>query len=112
MLRSLTKSLLRSREQNCYCCEYVNQISAESNNNCKNCPLDWGRPSCVFGLFIMWVDEDNYIKAAKLARQIENLPLKPEFAEQYENECREYMGSKVIPDSYKENMMNKFMGVK
>lgn len=98
--------------EQCYCCEYVAQNSLKGD--CENCPLRWGSVACYRGraLFIKWKSEDNYIKAAKIAMQIANLPLKKRYAEQYEKECREYMKSKAIPDSYKENMMNKFMEVK
>lgn len=63
----------------CYCCEYVVQNSLKGE--CENCPLSWGSVACFRGkaLFIKWKREDNYIKAAELARQIANLPLKKKY---------------------------------
>lgn len=98
--------------EQCYCCEYVVQNSLKGE--CENCPLSWGSVACFRGkaLFIKWLGEDNYIKAAELARQIANLPLKKKYVKQYIKECRESRDVKIIPDEYKENMMQKFMEVR
>lgn len=92
----------------CYCCEYADQKSVDGSCTC--CPLEWGKSNCYItsGLFRKWEFEVDYKKAAELARQIANLPLKKKFIEQYEKECRE---SQVIPEDYKENLMKKFTEV-
>lgn len=60
-------------ENYCYCCEY-----AYSYNPCYNtCPIHWsGDKSCINASseYFLWVQEENYIKSAELARQIANLP--------------------------------------
>jgi hypothetical protein len=63
----------------CYCCEYARR---GKSTICKDCPLDWPGGKCVGenGLYrkinIECV-EKNYTEAAKLARQIANLPENP-----------------------------------
>ena len=73
----------------CYCCEY-NISNISKGQECSSCPIDW-KGKCYYteSLYRVWYNETDYIKAAKLAREIANLPLKPKFTEQYENECRE-----------------------
>ena len=92
----------------CYCCEY----DAQNLNGCASCPLDWGELKCFDSLFNEWLGEDDYVEAAELARQIANLPLKKKYVKQYIKECRESRDVKIIPDEYKENMMQKFMEVR
>ena len=62
----------------CYCCEY------SCDESCSDCPIEWGGEygTCESkdnkgdrkGLYTLWYDEYDYIKAAELARQIAELP--------------------------------------
>lgn len=79
-----------------FACEYAYQIEESvvcGDGICKNiCPLDWGKG--VFGEnygceevsspYSEWVgtENDDWKQAAKLARQIANIPLKPEYQKQ------------------------------
>ncbi len=65
----------------CYCCEYAFD---KGYIDCSRCPIDWGgkysrctnRDFCGDdkGLYSLWRDEEDYIKAAELAKQIAELP--------------------------------------
>lgn len=65
---------------NCFCCEYTGSNNGQFN--CGDCPLKWPNGGTCFGdgingLYIRAWDacvNDNYAEAAKLARQIANLP--------------------------------------
>jgi len=64
---------------NCYCCEYVEQ----GFWGCDICPVEWGDiPHCVgvgypkSGLYKRWDTCSDYKTAARLARQIAELPEK------------------------------------
>lgn len=64
-----------------YCCDYAAL-------NCLNCPIDWNGKLryCLDldvrgdkeGLYALWLLEPDYIKAAKLAKRIAELPEKKE----------------------------------
>ena len=65
----------------CYCCEYTIDIDYV---DCSCCPIDWGGKygTCNHrdtlgdfkGLYALWCDETDYIKAAELAKKIAGLP--------------------------------------
>lgn len=75
---------------NCWCCEYDEQFE----NICKHCPLIWGTESEIEDYFCegdidetskgLWLTADRlsedgeYVGASELARQIANLPEKPD----------------------------------
>lgn len=68
--------------KSCYLCDYVDREYLD----CDQCPIDWGNNSyqpCLdyddkegynHGLFSRWKRETNLHEAAKLAREIANLP--------------------------------------
>lgn len=64
----------------CYCCEYAQQITDNSPQSCKVCPVDWGVRTCAvpgLGLYDLWretVDFDDWQAAAEFALQIAELP--------------------------------------
>lgn len=65
----------------CYCCEYAFN---GNYSDCEKCPIEWGgkHGSCtgrdsvddIRGLYALWLQEPDYIKAAKLAKKIAELP--------------------------------------
>ena len=74
-------------ENECFCCQYSFQESG--CESCENCPLDWGSNQKLFmcenirsygdykGLHIKWLDfvrGGSWRNAAKIAREIANLP--------------------------------------
>ena len=75
-------------DNDCYMCEYVGKSS------CENCPLQWGnkQQGCCdnhSSPYYRWVREKNlmtFSDASNLARQIANLPLKPECQKMYDEE--------------------------
>ena len=65
---------------NCFLCQYDCQ---ENKGFCKSCPLDWGDScsfACELGSSPLWrkcqyaSEDGDYAVAAKIARQIANLP--------------------------------------
>ena len=84
-------------QSKCYCCQFV--IEQTGCKGCEICPLNWGkRRDGFFSLctddntlykrwnFIIRVDNENWEEAAKLAREIANLPLKPEYQKMLDKE--------------------------
>lgn len=72
----------------CPACEYV-------NTNCTRCPYDWppnayGESTCVGGgLWVLWddaIEDEDIATAKKLAAKIRDLPLKPEYQKQLDEE--------------------------
>ncbi|SDY29880.1 hypothetical protein [Eubacterium barkeri] len=65
----------------CYCCEYLFNLG---NCKCLNgCPIDWGnyfgcQKPCLESLYKLWCLECDWQKAANLAREIANLPERPD----------------------------------
>ena len=62
----------------CYLCDYVYK---NHKGHCRCCPVEWPGGICLRkeGLYSKWLDAmdcKNYIRAAKLARQIAELPEK------------------------------------
>lgn len=72
-----------------YCCEYgVDQLQiGEYEPKCKYCPIKWGRDvdSCIYlwdekenkvanGLYLRWYHSIDWQEAARLAREIANMP--------------------------------------
>lgn len=70
----------------CFCCEYGKQkTNSEEDIRCNFCPLDWGSDcsttQCIDksypaddNLFILWEFTSDWKFAAKLAKQIAELP--------------------------------------
>ena len=61
----------------CFCCEYVCQLGVA--RACSLCPIDWGsdmgiKNNCINSLYTDWYYCGSPDEAAKLARQIANLP--------------------------------------
>lgn len=61
----------------CYCCDY--DYNFINMSRCEHCPIDWNSGSfvlqCMNNVFFLWMSNlYNYKEAAKLARQIANLP--------------------------------------
>ena len=75
----------------CYLCEFV------GSRPCIKCPVKWPGEAgnCSDrdtrfddrGLYEQWAHTIDYEKAARLAREIANLPLIEEYQEEYENDC-------------------------
>ena len=87
----LHDTLWRDMENECFCCEYSFQKSG--CESCKDCPLDWSSNQKSFmceniqsygdykGLHIKWIyseKEGDWRNAAKIAREIANLPERKE----------------------------------
>ena len=84
----------------CYLCEFVvfgdRDIPVGFNHFCNDCPVEWGGKvnQCVRrnwyinkkGIYQKWFITANYKKAARLAREIANMPLKIKYMNDYENE--------------------------
>ena len=78
----------------CFCCEYDNQVANNVCDGCKYCPLLWGTESKTSDFFCEYKDTGlwtrmwqltrygstilEHIEAAKIARQIANLPERPD----------------------------------
>ncbi len=83
----------------CYLCEYTHSLKKYNPDMvvCNNCPINWGGKigNCCSkdvrdddkGLYEEWEKtNDDYEEAARLAREIANLPLKIKYMNDYENE--------------------------
>ena len=75
-------SIREEREELCWCCEYVSSIE-DGWDECwacwACCPIVWpNRKHCIYETFGKWDIETNWKRAAELARQIANLPERPD----------------------------------
>lgn len=76
---------------NCFLCEYAFSASGRKSVDCTKCPLEWGTEKRTIGImgeligqcedgeskYISWINavvSDDWEEAARLARDIENLP--------------------------------------
>lgn len=75
------RAFLLGVENNCFACEYACGQAEAGEDYCHACPLEWGTENCGGGgLFGSWAKARNLFwtaSAAKIARQIANLPVKP-----------------------------------
>lgn len=78
--------------RDCYLCEFSRSVYI--GHQCDKCPIEWGGKigDCYHkntrgdyrGLYVRWIKAADYKEAARLAREIANLPLKEKYREEYE----------------------------